>query len=524
MLSPQALKVRKRLLNDFSYYAAHSLYIRTKAQKVELFHPNEAQRRLIEVIERQLDSRGYVRIIILKGRQMGLSTVVAGWLYWWVSQRAAQKALVVAHKADASQTLFDMTRRFHKMVPDILRPSTEYASGKRLAFDKLDSSYTVVTAGGDAIGRSETITAAHISELAFWPPNSAQESFSGLMDTIPPGPGTAVFIESTANGVSGLFYDQWQKAIKGESDFEPIFLPWFIEPSYTAPVPEMFSMTPKEIALAEKFGLTPGQLMFRRLRIAEKGEDLFKQEYPCDAQEAFLTSGRPVFNVERVQTMLSAAPKPLARLGYEGSKWVPDAHGELLCYLKHDPAETYFVGADVGAGVNKDFSVAQVFTSNREQAAILRGQFDPDYFGTLLAALGRFYNDAWIICERNNHGILTNRVLARDEEYPNVFRETIYDKITDTETQQVGFFTSEKSKPLIIDKLRANVRLGEIKIYDETTLEEMRSFIVAPTGRMAGEKGTHDDCVMALAMCNHINTGPWQPIENQESWYLTGDY
>ena len=83
----------------------------------------------------------------------------------------------------------------------------------------------------------------------------------------------------------------------------------------------------------------------------------------------------------------------------------------------------------------------------------------------------------------------------------------------------VGFFTSEKSKPLVIDKLRANVRQHEIEIYDETTLHEMRSFIVTETGRMEAEKGQHDDCVIALALADHINEGAFTPIVNTDEWY-----
>jgi hypothetical protein len=528
-MTPELMAVRQRLFDDFAYYAENSLFIRTKKQKIEQFKLNTAQKILLERIDKQLKDRRYVRIIILKGRQMGLSTAIGGWLYWWVSQRQAQKALVVAHKGDSTQTLFDMTKRFHDKCPAILKPHSKYSSRKELVFDVLDSSYAIVTAGGDGIGRSETITAAHLSELAFWPKSSAQDNFSGLMDTIPREEGTALFIESTANGVSGLFYEQCKQAREGDSDFEFVFLPWFIEDGYRAPVPDDFERTPVEEELVEAYGLDDEQLMFRRIRIAEKGPELFKQEYPCNADEAFLTSGRPVFNSEIVAEMLQGARDPIARKALAGSvdergkrnlTWEDQPRGELLCYLPHDPNETYYIGGDVGAGVQRDFSVAQVFDSKRRQAAVWRGQIDPDYFGTTLAHLGRFYNDAQIICERNNHGILTNRVLHKDEAYPWVYQETMYDKVTDTETTHVGFFTSEKSKPLVIDKLRANVRTREIEVYDRATLQEMQSFIVTETGRMEAEKGTHDDCVISLALVDHINEGSYEPIVNQSDWYL----
>lgn len=513
------LEVRERLYSDFEFYANNALLIRTKDQKITPLLLNKAQRELLRHIEGQLERRKYVRIIILKGRQMGISTMLSGWLYWWVSQRIAQKALVVAHKADSSSALFDMTQRYHDKMPAILKPTTRFTNRKGLTFDKIDSSYMVVTAGGDSIVRGETITAAHLSELAFWPKSSAAGNFSGLMDAIPVSPGTAVFIESTANGMSGLFYEQCRLARSGQSDFEFVFLPWFWDPAYRViPSPD-FSHTPKEKELARRFGLDDAQLMFRRIKIAEKGEEFFKQEYPCDADEAFLTSGRPVFLPQRLEDMRQAITKPIATKALEGDEWNDHPLGELLCYEELNTRETYYIGADVGQGVQRDFSVAQVCNSKREQVAVWRGQVDPDYFGTILAHLGRYYNDAQVICERNGPGILTNRVLYKDENYPWVYQETVYDKTTDTETTHIGFLTSEKSKPLVINELRAHVRTGEITIRDQVTLDEMRSYIVTETGRMEAEKGSHDDTVIALALCDHINAGPWNPVPNSPDFY-----
>lgn len=520
-LSDAALAIRQRLFDDFEFYALHCLKIRTKDQKIAPFVLNKAQKRLLELVAKQLTERGYVRIIILKGRQMGLSTMVGGFLYWWVSQRSAQKALVVAHKGPATDTLFTMTRRFHDKAPEAVKPSTRYSSKKELVFDQLDSAYTLVTAGGDGIARSETITAAHLSELAFWPPSTARENFSGLMDTVPTEPGTIVFIESTANGVAGLFAEQCDQAIAGKSSFEFIFLPWFIDEGYTLPVPKDFKKSPEEIDIAKKYGLKNGQLVFRRKKISEKGRDLFMQEYPCNAQEAFLTSGRPVFISEMIAELLTTCPEPLAKMGLEGGTFVADPRGELLCYEGHDPGAAYYIGADVGAGVQRDWSVAQVFHSSGRQAAVFRAQVDPDYFATILEALGKFYNDAKIIVESNNHGILTCSRLGKDMAYVNFYTETVYDKVTDTETLKLGFNTNVKSKPLIIDKLRADMREGRVLIRDKTTLEEMRSFIVTETGKMEAEQGCHDDCVMSLALAAFINEGEFIVIENQDKWFVT---
>lgn len=522
-MTPEMLAVRRRLFEDFEFYAANALFIRTKEQTIAPFSLNRAQRHLLGVIDRQVAERGYVRMIILKGRQMGSSTFVEGWLYWWVSQREAHKALVVAHDAVTAGKMFDMTKRFHDRCPEILRPHTDASAKKELSFDKLDSKYTIATAGGDGIVRGDTITCAHLSEFGWWPESSHQANFSGLMDAIPSVAGTAAFIESTANGFN-IFAAQYDAALNGRTDFEAVFLPWFWDDFYRLPAPKDFSISPEEERLVALYGLDNEQLMFRRKKVAEKGLDLFRQEYPCCAEEAFLTSGHPVFNPDRVVEMTKGVRKPIARKTLVGRTWEDSSHGDLQCFLPFDPEATYYIGADVSGGVRKDFSVAQVFDDKRRQAAIFSSdRMEPDAFGTTLAELGRYYGNAQIIVERNNHGILTNRVLHVDEAYPHVYQETVFDKVTDTETEHVGFQTNMKSKPLIIDKLRANIRDREIEIYDKHTLAELKTFIVTKSGKLEAEKSKHDDCVMALALADHINEGKWEPIVNQDSWFASYD-
>ena len=150
---------------------------------------------------------------------MGLSTVIGAWLYWRTSQVKAQKSFVVAHKAESTGSLFEMTKRFHDLCPRILQPSTKYSGRKELAFDALQSSYMVATAGGDGIGRAETLTSVHASEVAFWPSGSAKDNWNGLTKAVPNRPGTAIFVESTANGVTGVFYGLWKGAVSGGKRF-----------------------------------------------------------------------------------------------------------------------------------------------------------------------------------------------------------------------------------------------------------------------------------------------------------------
>ena len=218
-MDKRLLKVRKKLYKEFPFYSKSSLKIRTKKGEITNLKLNPAQTILQKAVDKQLKTEKKIRIIILKARQQGLSTYVGGYLYFSVSQNRARKAMVITHHADSTRALFDMTKRFHENCPDILKPNTKYSSRRELSFDQLDSSYMVATAGSEAVGRGETLSHVHASELAFWNKSTAQENFNGLVQAVPNTPNTAIFIESTANGLTGIFYDLWRGAIDGSNGF-----------------------------------------------------------------------------------------------------------------------------------------------------------------------------------------------------------------------------------------------------------------------------------------------------------------
>jgi len=520
-MDPQLIEVRKRLFSDFKFYAKHALKIRTKSGDIQPFALNKAQEIILDTIEKQLASEGKVRIVILKARQMGLSTMSGGWIYSQVSQRKAAQALVVTHIAESTKALFDLTKRFHDNCPEILKPHTKYSSRKELVFDILDSGYSVATAGGDGIARGQTITHAHLSELAFWPTAAAKENLNAILQAIPSTAGTAVIVESTANGVTGPFYEMWRGAVEGTNGYVPVFLPWSIQEEYRETVPETFKRTPEEEELADKYGLDNKQLMFRRRKVAAVGRDLFMQEYPLTAEEAFITSGRPIFNQEQLQEALDKAPDPIQRLALEEDEWVENPRGEHIVYKMHDPGETYYIGADISMGVRGgDWSVAQVLDSQKRQVAIFRAHVHPDYFSTVLYHLGMYYNTAKIIPENNNHGILTCTRLAKDLGYPNVFMTTDVDKLTEKESFKIGFSTTVKTKPLIIDQLRAALREREIELNDKITIRELMTYVATETGGMEAESGCFDDCVMSLALANHVHEGRYTPIVVTDDFYF----
>lgn len=517
----QLKKIRHRLAIDFPLYAKTALKIRTKVGQIAPLKLNAAQTILHDAVTDQIANEGKVRVIILKARQQGLSTYTGGYLYWSVSQAKAQKAMVVTHHSDSTRALFDMTKRYHENCPQILKPHTKYSSRREMNFDVLDSSFIVSTAGGEAIGRGETLTHVHASELAFWQKSTALDNWNGLTQAVPNAPGTAIFVESTANGITGVFYDLWKGAVEGTNGYVPVFIPWFTDPDYREKVPDHFERTPEEENLVDEYDLDDEQLMFRRRKIAQNGIDLFRQEYPAEADEAFLTTGRPVFNPEQLQKRLKDRRQLRERMSLEGGEWVNNARGELSTFLPHDEGEQYIIGADVAMGVrNGDYSVATVLDSKKRQVAIWRGHVHPDYFAEILYELGGYYNEAFIIVENNSHGILTCTRLGKDMAYPNFFTDVSVDKLTEKETIKLGFTTTVKTKPLIIDELRAAVRDEEIEINCAVTIREMLSYIVTESGAMQAEVNCFDDCVMSLALANHVHEGAWEPIESHDDYYL----
>lgn len=546
-LNDKQKAARKRLFNDFEFYAAKCVKIRTKKGKIAPLVLNRVQKRFLEEVLQQWEETGKVRFVVLKARQQGLSTVISAFQYWWLSQRKAQKGLVMAHEGDSTTTLLDMYRRVHDNVPEIVRPSTKYLSRNELNFDKLDSGMRVATAGGRGIARGETLTFAHLSEVAFWPVAFANTNFNGLVQAIPEENDTFLFLESTAQGVTGKFYEMYQGAVRRDhlwNGYEVFFSAWFESDEYRETAPADFMRTPEEEELLVRFAPllnSNDQLYWRRKKIATSGVELFKQEYPATAEEAFLSTGRPIFNSESLHKRLQVAKvkPPIKRMSVEvrydqkTGKPLPlrvledDPRGELLIYHPRSDSETYTIGADVGMGIrgglkgkkDGDSSVAQILDSKRRQVAVWRGICHPDVFAQVLIALGYHYNCATIAPERNNHGLVTC-VALRDANYPYLYTEQPEGTLEERDSINLGFFTSERTKPLIIDKLRELDRDGGIEINDPTTLQEMLTFVVTDAGKMEAEGGTHDDTVMALAIAAYVSEDVWTPVEVTDEYYV----
>lgn len=287
-------------LRDFKLFAPSFLIIRSKSGKPSPFKLNRAQNYVIDKLEHQLSVLGRVRALILKGRQQGMSTLIQGRYFWKVITRRGMKAYILTHEAEATKNLFEMTQRYYDKLPDGLCPVADKSSSKELHFRKFDSGYAVGTAGNKGAGRSQTIQLFHGSEVAFWP--NAEDHAKGVLNAVSDEKGTEIILESTANGIGNYFHGMWKSAERGESDYIPIFVPWYWQPEYTGNA-ENFSLSEDETRLMDLHaadGLTYEHLSWRRLKISaaskdyDAGLEAFKQEYPFTATEAFLN---PIENI-----------------------------------------------------------------------------------------------------------------------------------------------------------------------------------------------------------------------------------
>lgn len=281
-----------RLVLDFPVFAMECLRILPKAGGAPVpFVLNEAQRFLHGKIEEQLASTGKVRVIVLKGRQQGISTYTEGRYYWRVSHQRGKRAFILTHEDKATQNLFGMVDRYWQHAPVWWRPKLGASNAKELVFSAMESRYDVATAGAKDTGRGGTAQFFHGSEVAFWP--HAQQHLAGIGQVVPDMPGTEIVFESTANGTANVFHELWQMAVKGRSDFLPVFVPWFWQAEYQTPPPEGWELTDEERDYAEAFGISVPHMVWRRRKVdtdfrGDAGQ--FDQEYPASAELAFASS------------------------------------------------------------------------------------------------------------------------------------------------------------------------------------------------------------------------------------------
>lgn len=290
----------RKMREDQPFFAQTCLKILPKVGMALIpFEMNYAQRYLHGIAERQLAETGWVRIIVLKGRQQGISTYIQSRFYQKTSLWSHRHAYILSHEAKSSEKIFAMADRFHRHNP--IAPPTGKSSVRELSFVGLESSYAVGTAGSSEGGRGGTASLFHGSEVGFWDNDEAH--FASSVQQVAMAVGTEIFLESTANGPRGQFFKRWGEAVKGIGDYIAVFIPWFWDPGYARQPEEGFTLTEaeedgelSEVEYARMYKLSPAQMRWRRAKIHELGSiRKFKQEYPATAAEAFQSADQRSF-------------------------------------------------------------------------------------------------------------------------------------------------------------------------------------------------------------------------------------
>lgn len=446
-------------------------YVKIKNKKAEIvnFKLNTPQNKLYEVIKQQHEKGKPIRIIILKARQMGFSTLTESIIFKNTVTNFNVKAGIVTHCADATNNLYEMFKLMYEKLPEELKPEIKASNAKEIVFNNktktgLNSKIRCMTAGADGLGRSDTFQYLHISEYAFWPRDKSN-TIKGLIQAVPNTCDSIIIIESTANGYED-FKDRWDKAVAGETDFVPVFVAWYELVEYSMTYTG-FELTKEEKKLKKLYALTNEQLAWRRWCIrnnCDGSEDTFKQEYPSNPEEAFLMTGNCVFNKQKVQERINNIrnKKPLKKgfFNYdvvtndygsyelENITWINSKDGPIEIYELPKRGYPYAIGGDT-ALTGEDYYTCHVINNiTKNQVAKYRKQQISEHeYAEQIACLGYMYNEALIGIETNLSTFPQERVAQLN--YPNIY---VTQKLTGEKTviKEYGFKTTSVTRPHII--------------------------------------------------------------------------
>jgi len=492
-----------------------------------------AQRILAAEIERQHNAGKPVRIIVLKARQLGISTLTEAVLFWWCFAYPGSNHLVLSKDRPSAESIFEMAKLMWTTWPMRALFSTSRESSKRLSWNETLSNFRVDSARGTEVGRGLTLQGVHASEVAFW--EEADSVIGSLGPALPYKPGTIMVMESTANGVGGFFYDEWRKACRGENDYTPLFFPWWRHFDYSLPNHSLkdSQLTQEETHLREfiwrhyETRLTLGQLAWRRMKIRTDGRGdpaWFSQEYPSWPDEAFLSTGRNVFPLESLDDCFwppgEVSPLDRKMVGITRGELVNDngklvlAHdrqGNLCVFKLPGPREEYVVAADPARTSEGDPCCIQVINrATLEQVAVWHGWATQDVLAQTICNLGYFYNEAIVNCEIEGGGSGVIAVMQHIG-YPKIWRWRRPDAPLHKRGNVFGWSTNVRTKRWAMGELVSYIYKRAVTIHDRETYEQMRTYQILDGIEMGPASASdHDDAVsaFAIAMITNITEDP----------------
>ena len=448
------------------------LKIRVKKGGIHYLKLNRAQR--------EYSRRCSKRNIVLKARQVGITTYIAARFFIQTITQPGTLTVQVAHSDESAQAIFNIVHRFWEKLPNsrLQRGALikSRSNVRQIIFPNLDSEYRVETADDNA-GRGMTIHNLHCSEVSRWPRGGEDTLASLRAAVVPDG---EIVLESTPSGAWGMFYEEWTKA--AERGYTQHFFPWWYEASYKLDLKKrkFDPPTEEESTLMAVNGLSREQIAWRRWRWLDM-KIRAAQEYAEDPVSCFLASGECVFEMEAIERAAALAGKPAET----------SDNGRLTIWLPPQEQRQYIIGVDsAGGGTEGDYACAQVIDRTTGlQCAEMHGHFPPYELARRMVALGKKYGNALLAVERNNHGY---GVLAHLKEFR-------YDNLFEQGGQE-GWLTSAVTRPSMIENLAAVLITKPDLFRSPRLLGEMKTFVRHTDGHTAAAEGAHDDCVMAMAI------------------------
>ena len=461
------------------------------------------QRFKLNAIQRAYVAKRTPRDIVLKPRQIGFTTLEqARDVFIFLTRPGAR--VVTTCQSIQDETPIRMLSANYRLMFESLRNAgvridfaVEYQAEWVLA--GRDSSLRIMQAGASQEaatkkGRAGTITRLHLTETAFY--EYAAETLNALFECVPTVEhDTEIVNESTPNGAAGVYYEQYQSALQGTNGYQAHFFPWFMQEEYKAPLAPgelVVARTEREFELIERYDITPEQLKWYRQKVELKGQALTDQEYPTDPVTCFLVSGRKFFDVTVTQTLLARATSPIRTESIT-------AGCHLHLWALPESQMTYVIAVDPSEGTGGDPGAAVLYRRNGDHIGTLHGQLSTWDMARAVAALGRRFNNALLVVERNNHGHAVLQALSQQERYERIYIG---------EDGKPGWAMSPVTRSMALDALEDAHRLGAWTSPDRNVLSEFLRFIVNKNGRPEAAAGAHDDLVMATAMAWHVLSRP----------------
>jgi len=536
---------------DRRFYFQNCLRIRTLTNGAYSLHPfllNEEQEKILNAVEEQEYERKPVRIIILKARKMGCSTLIEALGHHMCQFNPSVYAKVVAHLSDSTKEIFEITKRYQTNLPEHFNIAPAKIIGNSIQW-KHGSKFKVETQGSTDSARGGTPNFVHISELGLWwkkrRASTDEDVLQAQMGSLDTAPGTYCIIESTANGASGAFYDRFWQAYKNEPGnlFKALFFGWQehsryrlkasaiderlhkrMKSAFAQDNAELFFQLASDLGYSEvwakrasEFDLSAGQVRWAFQTLKTKfSDDLgrFDTEYPLTPQIAFTSSSKSPFNqamlAERIADLKDEPPEVKVGSALIDTDIITLEPGPDNWRIWHAPLpdHKYLVTIDSAHGTEDgDFSCVQVIDqTSHQQVAEFYARVPPDIVAIQAAIAAKIYNWALLAPEVDGLGLAVVRTLLDLDAgggYPNIYVRSLQGNWS----QRFGFRTGAKGKrDAAVAALAAAIRLGSWDFYSERLLGECQTFIENAYGKCEAMPGEHDDAVMSMAIALYLDS------------------